>query len=114
MYTDQPDGYSGNEDCGQMSAWYILSAIGFYPVNPCGGVYMLGSPLVERAEIPLPGGKKFTISVMNQSPDNVYIQSVTLNGKPYNKCFIEHATIMQGGEMEIVLGKNSNSTWGQE
>jgi len=114
MYTDRPDGLSGNEDCGQMSAWYILSAIGFYPVNPCGGVYMLGSPLVERAEIPLPGGKKFTISVMNQSPENIYIQSVALNGKPYNKCFIEHATIMQGGKMEIVLGKSPKQGWGQE
>lgn len=114
MYSDQPDGLSGNEDCGQMSAWYILSALGFYPVNPCGGVYMLGSPLVERAEIPVPGGKIFTILVKNQSKENIYIQSVTLNGKQYNKSYIDHAAIMKGGEMEIILGSRPNLSWGTE
>jgi putative alpha-1,2-mannosidase len=90
MYTDQPDGLCGNEDCGQMSAWYVFSSIGFYPVNPANGAYVFGSPLFDEAEIELPEGKTFKVVAENNSKQNIYIQSATLNGQPYEKTFITH------------------------
>jgi len=104
MYQNQADGLSGNEDCGQMSSWYVLSALGFYPVNPGGTQYVIGSPLVKNAEISLENGKVLKITTQNQSAENVYIQSMTWNGKPYTKGWIEHEQIMAGGSWEIVLG----------
>ena len=99
FYKPSPEGIIGNEDCGQMSAWYIFSALGFYPVNPVGGVYELGSPIVQYAEIALPDDKAFIIRALNQSDENIYVQSVTLNGKKVEGHSITHEQIMEGGEL---------------
>ncbi|MCB0584446.1 MAG: GH92 family glycosyl hydrolase [Phaeodactylibacter sp.] len=99
LYSTRPDGLCGNEDCGQMSAWYLFSALGFYPVNPADGKYILGSPEVEEAVISLPEGKEFRIIAKNQSEANVYIKSVSLNGEPLREFFITHEQIMAGGEL---------------
>jgi len=104
MYKPTPDGLGGNDDTGQMSAWYIFSALGFYPVAPGSDQYAIGSPAVDHAVINLESGKTFTISVKNQSPKNVYVQKILLNGKPLDGWFISHADIMNGGEMEFVMG----------
>ncbi|MDE3742079.1 GH92 family glycosyl hydrolase [Maribacter polysaccharolyticus] len=108
QYSTKPDGYCGNEDCGQMSAWLVLSSMGIYPINPAKGVYSITSPFVEAATINLEGGKQFVISTENQSKENCYIQSITLNGKPYDKLTITHEDIVQGGELHFVLGNKPN------
>ncbi|MDX8340267.1 GH92 family glycosyl hydrolase [Draconibacterium sp. IB214405] len=113
MYTDQPDGLCGNEDCGQMSAWYVFSSLGFYPVNPANGVYVFGSPLFESATIALPEGKSFQVKATNLSKTNIYIDSVTLNGEPYNKSFITHADLLQGGVLEFTMAAVPNKQFGQ-
>lgn len=113
MYSDQPDGLSGNEDCGQMSAWYILSSMGFYPVNPANGNYVFGSPLFDEVQIKLPEGKTFKIVAENNSSDNIYIQSVELNGAPYTKSYISHATVMEGGELKFLMGDTPNKEFGK-
>jgi len=113
MYTDQPDGLCGNEDCGQMSAWYVLSAIGMYPVNPANGAYIFGSPMFDKLQIGLPGGKYFTCKTENNSKENLYIQSVTLNGEPYSKTFITHKQIMEGGELVFTMGNTPNKDFGK-
>src|SRR5206468_11950153 len=100
LYNNTPDGLCGNEDCGQMSAWYVFGALGFYPVNPASGEYVFGSPLVDQAILLLPSGSTFRIDVTNNSTDNKYIQSITLNAKPYTKSYITHHDIMVGGIME--------------
>ena len=112
LYSDQPDGLSGNEDCGQMSAWYVFSALGIYPVNPVAGVYVFGSPIVDKATIAVPGGKSFTIVAKNNSPVNLFIQSVELNGKPYGKSYITHPDIIAGGELTFVMGPEPNKAYG--
>lgn len=112
LYTDQPDGLSGNEDCGQMSAWYVFSALGIYPVNPAAGVYVFGSPVVDQATIALPAGRSFTIVARNNSPENLYIQSAELNGKPYGKSYITHPDIVAGGELTFVMGPEPNKAFG--
>lgn len=99
LYDTSPGGLPGNDDCGQMSAWYIFSALGFYPVCPGSNEYVLGSPSVEKAVLHLENGKTFTISAPNVSAKNIYIKKLTLNGKPYNELFIRHEDIMAGGEM---------------
>ena len=104
FYTTKPDGLIGNEDVGQMSAWYVLSAMGFYQVNPAGGQYVFGSPDLDEAVIQLPEGKTFTIKAANNSPENIYIQSKTLNGKPYTKESISYQEIMAGGELVLEMG----------
>lgn len=103
LYTTQPDGLCGNEDCGQMSAWYMFSALGFYPVNPADGKYILGSPEVERAEIKLDNGKTFIVVAENQSPDHIYVKSVQLNGQPLNEIFLTHQQIMAGGILHFTM-----------
>ena len=113
MYTDHPDGLCGNEDCGQMSAWYVLSSMGIYPVNPAAGAYVFGSPLFDRAEIALPQDKTFSMVAKNNSKLNIYIQSVTLNGKPYTKSFITHKQIMEGGELVFTMGSTPNPDFGK-
>ena len=113
MYHDQPDGVSGNEDCGQMSAWYILSSLGFYPVFPANGAYVLGSPLFDKATINLAGGKKFTVQAINNSPENIYIQSVELNDKKYENSYISHEDIMKGGIMKITMSNKPNVDFGK-
>ena len=114
LYTDQPDGLSGNEDCGQMSAWYIFSSIGFYPVNPSNGGYVFGSPLFDEALIKLPANKSFKVIAENNSDKNIYIQSVTLNGKKHNYSYITHKQIMDGGELKFVMGPKPNFDFGKE
>ena len=114
LYTDKPDGLSGNEDCGQMSAWHIFSSLGFYPVNPSNGAYVFGSPLFDEATIGLPENKKFTIIANENSDDNIYIQSVELNGKEYKYSYITHKDIMQGGELVFNMGPNPNLNFGKE
>lgn len=104
LYHDAPDGLSGNEDVGQMSAWYILSSLGFYQVEPASGRYWFGSPLFDKAEIDVGGGKTFRIIADNNSNKNLYIQSITLNGKPHTKGYIEHKDIAAGGEMVMTMG----------
>jgi predicted alpha-1,2-mannosidase len=113
LYKDSTDGISGNEDCGQMSAWYILSALGFYPVFPANCAYVMGSPLFNKAVIQLPEGKTFVITAINNNSSNVYIQNVKLNGKPYDKTYIKHQDIMQGGELEFVMGSKPNKKYGK-
>lgn len=107
LYSDKPDGLSGNEDVGQMSAWYILSSLGFYQVEPAGGKYVFGSPLVSKAILNVGEGKTFTIKALNNSDENIYIQSVALNGKPYSGFHIDYRQIMQGGELVFVMGNKA-------
>lgn len=104
FYTVNPDGLAGNEDAGQMSAWYILSSLGFYQVEPASGRYWFGSPIFDVAEIEVPAGK-FTVKALNNSPENKYIRKVTLNGKPYDKMYIMHDELMKGGELVFEMGK---------
>ncbi|MDR1524586.1 MAG: GH92 family glycosyl hydrolase [Tannerella sp.] len=103
MYTDQPAGLCGNEDVGQMSAWYILSALGFYQVEPAGGRYYFGSPVMDEALINVGNGKTFTITAKNNSTENKYIKSVTLNGTPYHKPYVDFKDIMAGGTLEFEM-----------
>ena len=112
LYTNSPAGLTGNDDCGQMSAWYIFSVLGFYPVNPCGGIYVIGSPWVKEATLNLNNGKKFQILTENQSINNKFIQKVLLNGKPYDKLWISHKDIMDGGTLIFTMGENPNKDWG--
>ena len=111
LYTNTPDGISGNEDCGQMSAWYIFSSLGFYPVTPGSNQYIIGSPLFEKATINLENGKSFTVQANNQSEENKYIQSAKLNGEKYEYSSIKHQDIMNGGSLVFEM-TNKPSTWG--
>ena len=104
MYHDNVDGLSGNEDVGQMSAWYILSSLGFYQVEPAGGRYVFGSPLFDEATMNVDKGKTFRIIAHNNSKENKYIQSVKLNGKPYTRSYIDFKDIVRGGKLEFVMG----------
>ena len=97
FYLPKPDGLCGNDDCGQMSAWYVFSALGFYPFNPCGGTYVLGAPQVACAKLKVKSGE-LKVVARNFSAENKYVKSVTFNGKPLDKT-IEHADLMAGGEL---------------
>jgi predicted alpha-1,2-mannosidase len=108
QYSDKPDGLCGNEDCGQMSAWYVMSALGFYPVNPANGIYDIGSPLFDTAIIRLENNKEFSIIAHNNTDENVYVQSIKLNGKEYNKSYLIHKDIMNGGKLEFFMGSVPN------
>ncbi|MBR6588040.1 MAG: GH92 family glycosyl hydrolase, partial [Kiritimatiellae bacterium] len=99
FYLPKPNGLCGNDDCGQMSAWYVFSAMGFYPFNPCGGEYVIGAPQIPQAKLKLANGKIFTVAARNLSKKNKYVKSVTLNGKPVTDWKIRHADIMCGGEL---------------
>lgn len=112
LYTSKPDGLCGNEDLGQMSSWYVFSAMGFYPVNPANGNYVFGSPLVDRALIRLPLNKTFEVKAVNNSKENKFIQKATLNGKPYTKAYISHADIVAGGQLVLYMGAKPSATWG--
>ncbi|AWL78880.1 alpha-mannosidase [Capnocytophaga canimorsus] len=104
QYNTTPNGYSGNEDCGQMSAWYVWSSIGLYPMNPVSGEYEIGRPLFPKVKINLPNGETFTIIAENVSAENMYIQSATLNGKPLDRTFITDEELKNGGELKFVMG----------
>ncbi len=112
LYTTKKDGLCGNEDCGQMSAWYVMSAMGFYPVTPASGIYAIGTPLFPEVKIHLENGKTFIIRANGVSNQNFYIQSATLNGKKYTESFLSHADILNGGELVFEMGGNPNTTWG--
>lgn len=104
MYLDQPDGLSGNEDVGQMSAWYILSAVGLYQVDPVGGRFVIGSPLFDKATVNVGGGKTFTVVAKNNSDKNIYVQSARLNGKTLKNSYVDFNDIRHGGTLELVMG----------
>ncbi|WP_299271778.1 GH92 family glycosyl hydrolase [uncultured Psychroserpens sp.] len=111
LYTNEPDGISGNEDCGQMSAWYVFSSMGFYPVTPSSNDYIIGTPLFDKATINLENGKQFTIVADNLSDRNIYIEYAYLNGKALDKTFISHNDIMDGGTLEFKMTDNP-AVWG--
>jgi predicted alpha-1,2-mannosidase len=116
LYTDTPGGICGNDDCGQTSAWYVFSALGFYPVDPTSGAYILGSPLMDEMTLKLDSkhyhGHSFTIVAKNNSADNMYIQSATLNGKPFTKNWISQDEIAAGGKLVLVMGPTANKSFG--
>jgi predicted alpha-1,2-mannosidase len=116
LYTDTPGGICGNDDCGQTSAWYVFSAMGFYPVDPTSGAYILGSPLMDEVTLKLDSkhyhGHSFTIVAKNNSADNMYIQSATLNGKPFMKNWISQDEIAAGGKLVLVMGPTANKSFG--
>jgi predicted alpha-1,2-mannosidase len=116
LYNSTTAGMCGNDDCGQMSAWYVFSALGFYPADPCGGVYIIGSPLGSQTTITLDPeyykGGKFTVVARDNSPQNMYIQSATLNGKPFTRTWLTHDQIVAGGTLELQMGPAPNQSWG--
>jgi predicted alpha-1,2-mannosidase len=114
MYHDRPDGYAGNEDAGQMSAWAVWSMMGLYPASPVGGEYVFGSPSLDKAAISMPNGKTFTIIAKNNSPKNVYIKSAKLNGKAYNKVYITHSDMLLGGELVFDMSDKPNKKFGKQ
>lgn len=108
LYLNTPAGICGNEDCGQMSAWFVFSAMGFYPVNPVGGIYELGTPLFPELKLHLNNGKVFTVLAPQVSKENIYVQSVRIDGKPYDKTYITHEQIMNGATVEFEMGSKPN------
>jgi predicted alpha-1,2-mannosidase len=116
FYRTGPDGMCGNDDCGQMSAWYVFTALGFYPVDPSSGVYVIGSPLVDKATLKLDRafcrGSTFTVIAKNNSAQNLYIQSANLNGQPLTRSWITHQEISDGGELILNMGPTPNRAWG--
>ena len=114
MYTASRDGLCGNEDCGQMSAWYVLSAMGFYPVTPASGIYVLGTPTFRKTTLRLPGGRSFTIEAEGLAADgkSIYIQSAEYDGKPYTKSYITHDMIARGGKLVLHMGDTPNREFG--
>ena len=118
LYNDTPEGECGNVDCGQMAAWYVMSALGFYPLNPDSGVFVLGSPVVTKAVIHLAEtkyhGRTFTVEAENNSPDNIYIQSATLNGHPLSKAWFTWKELTAGGTLCLVMGPQPNLQWGAD
>lgn len=111
LYGEGADGLCGNEDCGQMSAWFVLSAMGFYEVTPGSGIYAIGSPLFEKAVIHLGESREFIIKADGNSAGNIYIQSATLNGQPYNKLYIRHEDLVKGGELVFHMGSSPSEQW---
>jgi predicted alpha-1,2-mannosidase len=112
QYRATPDGLAGNDDLGQMSAWLLFTALGFYPVTPGSGEYVIGRPFVSHAVLHLPNGKQFTVAVDNLSEANGYVGSVRLNGKPLVRSFIRHEEIMAGGELHFVMQPRPDKHWG--
>ena len=112
QYNTTPNGLSGNEDAGQMSAWYVLSSMGLYPFSPASAAYEIGTPIFERSTINLKDGGTFVITAKNVSPENFYIQSAKLNGEEFNTTTISHEQILAGGTLEFVMGSEPNKNWG--
>jgi predicted alpha-1,2-mannosidase len=113
MYGDTPDGLCGNDDCGQMSAWYVFSALGFYPVCPGSDLYAIGSPLVKSALISLENGNKLEILVNNQSEENSFIQKLLIDGATYSKNYIDHTTLLNSKKITFVMGSKPEKSWGE-
>lgn len=112
FFDNTPEGLCGNEDMGQMSAWYVFNALGFYPANPANGAFVLGSPVFEKVTFPVSGGKSFTVLTENNGKENIYIQSATLNGQPLHNAYITYKDIMAGGELKMVMGPQPNEQFG--
>jgi predicted alpha-1,2-mannosidase len=113
LYNDTPTGQCGNVDCGQMAAWYVFSAVGFYPVNPDSGIYVIGSPVVTHAALHI-GGHTFTVIVENNSPQNIYVQSAYLNNKPLAGPWITYKELAHGGTLRLIMGSQPNTNWGSD
>jgi predicted alpha-1,2-mannosidase len=114
MYKNKPDGLSGNDDCGQMSAWYIFSVLGFYPVAPGSNEYVIGSPCLKNAIINLENGKQFKIETENYSEQNIYIKEVYLNNKKLERTFLKHEEIISGGNLKFIFSSSPNKKWGSD
>ena len=112
FYTDKPDGLIGNEDCGQMSAWYLMSAMGLYQMNPADGVFVFGSPRFKRIEMKVHGGQTFVVEAPDNGPENIYIKKVYLNGRPYDKSYITYQDIVNGGTLTFMMDKRPNKKFG--
>src|SRR3546814_5289927 len=110
MYKNDPDGVIGNDDCGQMSAWFILSALGFYPFDPVSAIYVFGSPLFDVAEVTVGAGKTLTVRAEGNGPDRPYVQSVTWNGQPWSKNWIAHADLIGGGELVFEMRSEEHTS----
>ena len=114
MYRNTTDGLCGNDDCGQISAWYIFSSLGFYPVTPGTNQYVIGSPDVKEAAIKLENGNTFRIETENFSSNNIYIKELYLNGQKINRCFIAHEEIMNGGTLKFIMSDEPNKGWAND
>lgn len=114
LYAATPDGYCGDEDNGQTSAWYVFSALGFYPVAPGTDEYIIGTPLFSKARISLQNGNTLIITALNNSAENYYVQDLTLNGKKYNKTYFRYADVLKGGNLEFSLDNSPNTSWGTD
>lgn len=112
QYKPTPEGLAGNDDLGQMSAWLVFTALGFYPVAPGSGQYVIGRPFADRAVLNLPNGKRFTVEAQGLAPDHPYVASVLLNGKPLDRVWIGHDEIERGGTLRFVMSANPNKAWG--
>ena len=112
QYGNKPDSLSGNDDCGQMSAWYIFTVLGFYPVCPGSDYYVIGSPALPKAIMRLSNGKKFTMTAANLSEKNIYVQSVKLNGHDWNSPFLPARLVREGGTLAFQMGPEPNKAWG--
>jgi len=113
MYHDRPDGIIGNDDCGQMSAWYLLSALGFYPVDPVSATYVLGSPLFDRATVQVGQGKRLVVEARGNAPDRPYVRRVTWNGRPWTRSWIAHADLVKGGTLAFEMAATPNKAFGR-
>ena len=111
QYKPAPDGLVGNDDLGQMSAWLVFTALGFYPVAPGSNEYVLGRPFVERAVIHLPNGKLLTISSVNSSDERGFVKDVSLNGHSLDRSYVTHEELMQGGELKFIFGTREDAAW---
>ncbi|MDD7886881.1 GH92 family glycosyl hydrolase [Flavivirga sp. 57AJ16] len=111
QYKNEPNGHCGNEDCGQMSSWYIFNSLGFYPVNPAQGIYHIGIPLFEKSSIQLPNNKTFRITAINFSDENKFVKKVSLNGKPLKRAYITHKEIINGGVLEFIMSRTPNDAF---
>jgi predicted alpha-1,2-mannosidase len=114
MYGSDRSGYAfpGMDDQGSTASWYVMSAMGFYPVDPSSSAYILGSPIFNEATIHMGNGKNFTVIAHNNSTKNIYVQSATLNGKPWNKPWFDHADMAAGGQLVLNMGPQPNKAWG--
>ena len=111
QYKPTPEGLSGNDDLGQMSAWLMFTSLGFYPVTPASNEYAIGRPFVDKAALNLPNGKRFTVKAEGMADDKPYVSKVTLNGKPLTRAYLKHDEIVAGGELVFTMGATPNKTW---
>jgi putative alpha-1,2-mannosidase len=112
QYGNKPHSLTGNDDCGQMSAWYMFTCMGFYPVAPASDYYVIGAPQMKHITLCLSNGKTFTMTAENLSDQNIYIQSVRLNGKDWNSPFLPYSELKNGGTLHFVMGPQPNMQWG--